>query len=592
MGTGTLSNNKAILKELFRNSFYVICLLELINSAASLTDSYFMGNYMGSLGMAAMGYARPFFSFTDIICGPLGLGMQIICSHYIGKGELGSAQKIFSGALTIGLAVSLLLAVFGYTNSTLISSMYGTGSSTAEVLPMADSYLKGLFLGVPAMVLFGILSPIVQLGSGKRIITISMFAQLIADVAGDALSIFVFQGGMFGLGLATAISYYFAVIPLLVYFFRGEKILEFRLSWMSFSDLKSISNAGASKAIKRICNTIKPIIMNALSLLLGASLALSVYSITNQVRDLLISFSAGVSSSILLIGALLYSQCDRDGLKCLSQIALSAIGGVSLLGVLCIAFSRPIANFFISDSEEVLQMAALSIRCVGIMIPFSTFNGVFISYEQIAQRFRSGRILSYLNRLILIVLTSALLGYLFGTNGLWWALPVSEFLNFVIVLLLIMKRNGKFPRKALDLLCLAPDFGFKPEDYIEITLRSKEDVTDFENTLIDFCINHEIDYRRSYFSQLALEELAMNVITHGFPKCRNTPVIHIWITYDKGDIKLRFQDNCPGFNVMKYCTELRQANPERCVGLRLISKISKEMSYVNSLETNNLIITI
>ncbi len=83
--TGTITSNKVILRRVFFNAFFVMCFLEIMNSAASLIDSYFMGNYIGTVGMAAMGYARPFFSFVDIICGPLGLGMQLVCSHYIGK---------------------------------------------------------------------------------------------------------------------------------------------------------------------------------------------------------------------------------------------------------------------------------------------------------------------------------------------------------------------------------------------------------------------------------------------------------------------------------------------------------------------------
>ena len=68
--------------------------------------------------------------------------------------------------------------------------------------------------------------------------------------------------------------------------------------------------------------------------------------------------------------------------------------------------------------------------------------------------------------------------------------------------------------------------------------------------------------------------------------------MHVWLTYDNGDIILRFQDNCPGFNVMKHCSALAEANPESSVGLRIVSKISKRMNYVNSLGTNNLMITI
>lgn len=254
--------------------------------------------------------------------------------------------------------------------------------------------------------------------------------------------------------------------------------------------------------------------------------------------------------------------------------------------------SLGIAGFFISDSEEALTMAARSIRCVGFMIPFSTFNGMFIAFQQIMQRYRLVNLLSFLNRLFLIVAVSALFGFLFGTDGLWLALPVSEMLNALVSLPVVKRLTGRFPRSAYDLMCLPEDFGYSTGDYIEVSISGTEDIFALQDAVKEFCDNHGTDAKRSFYAQLALEELAMNVIRHGFPKCRRAPEIHVWILYSSGDINMRFQDNCPGFNVMKFCSELQQQSPEHCVGLRLVSRIAKDMSYVNSLGTNNLTITI
>lgn len=591
MISGTVTDNKAILKKLFIGAFIVKCLMEIMNSAASLIDTWFVGNYIGSAGVAATGYARPFFSFVDILCGPLGLGMQLTCSAQIGKGEIDRANKVFSGSLSIGIVLSVLLAVVGYANSTAVASLYGKAS--AEIVPLAGDYLKGLFLGAPAMIVHGILAPIVHLSDGKKKISLSIIMQFAADVVFDALSVFVFHGGMFGLGLATALSYYASLIPLVVYFIRDDAIFKPYPALLSASDLKTIYRSGRSMAIKRVCNTVKPMILNGLSLLLGAVLALSVYSVTNMVRDTLISFSAGTANAVILIGALLYGQRDRESLRALSRLAVKSIYYIAAVCALVIVCARPIATLFMQDSEEIISMTAMSIRCVGLMIPFSAMNGLIIAMMQITKRLRLVSILSYLNRLVLIVGTSVLLGVLFGPAGMWWALPVSEILTLLISLIILTKKCGRFPRSAFDLLALDDDFGYHPEDYIEISIRSAEDVATLQDGVKGFCEKHGIDKRRTFFTELALEELAMNVITHGFPKCKNkTPEIHVWIVYEDGNVKLRFQDNCPGFNVMKKCSELQNMSRENCVGLRLVCKISQSMNYTNTLNTNNLFITV
>lgn len=596
MISGTITDNKTILKKLFISAFIVKCLMEIMNSAASLIDTWFVGNFIGSAGVAAAGFARPFFSFVDILCGPLGLGMQLACSARIGKGEIDRANRIFSGSLTIGIPVSVILTVFGYTNSGLVASLYGKAS--ADIAPLAGDYLKGLFLGTPAMIVHGILSPIVHLSAGRKKITLSIVVQFAADVVFDALSVFVFHGGMFGLGLATALSYYFSLIPLVVYFIREDAIFKPYPSLLSVSDMKAIYRSGRSMAIKRISNTVKPIILNGLSLLLGAVLALSAYSVTNIVRDILISFSAGTANAVILIGALLYGQKDRESLRTLSRLAFRSIGFIAAICALVIVFAQPIAGMFVKDtgepdSGELIRMTTMSIRCVGLMIPFSTINGLIIAMMQITQRNKLVSIMSYLNRLFMIVGVSALFGVLFGTVGMWWALPFNEIFTLVILLIVLTKKNGRFPRSSFDLLALDGDFGFRPEDYIEISIRRAEEVVTLQNRVKDFCEKHGIDAHRTFFTELALEELSMNVIKHGFPKCANKdPEIHVWIIYEDGNIKLRFQDNCPGFNVMKKCSELENMSRENCVGLRLVRKISKDMNYTNTLDTNNLFITV
>lgn len=581
-----------MLKKLYTSVFVSFFMIELMNSTASLIDAYYIGNYVGSMGIAASGLARPFYSLVGILGGLFGLGMQLLCSDHIGKGKMEPAQKVFSGTLLTATALSVLLTLLGFFHPDSVTLLFGRAQATEEVAFLTEEYLKGLFIGAPAMVIFGVLSPIVQLGSGKKIIICSMVVQFVADVVGDALNVAVYHGGMFGFGTATALSYCSALIPLLLYFLKRDAIVKLRLSLLPLSDLRVIVRSGWSKALKRICSTLKPLILNRLSLLLGTSLALSAYSITGQVRDVLISYSAGTAGAAMLLGTLLYGQNDRDGLRILSDIAMKTVWLAAALGGVCILFAKTIAGIFIKDSAEVLNMAAFSIRCIGIMIPFSTMNGLNISFMQITKRFRLVNVLTYLNRLILIVLTTAVLGAVLGTDGLWWALPVSEILNVMITLLIVRHISGAFPRKAIDWLCLEPDFGFEEADYLELSVQNAEDVTSMLDSVKGFCAGHGIDSRRSFFTQLAFEELTMNVIKHGFPLCKETPIIHIWITYEKGDMKIRIQDNCPGFNVMRHCSELQKISRERCVGLRIVSSISKEMSYMNMLNTNNLIITI
>lgn len=584
-------SRKKILIRVFWGAFWVASLIELINSAASSIDYYYVGHYVGSLGIAAMSLVRPFFSFTGIIGGPLGLGLQLVCSSHIAKGETNRAQKVFNGVFALGLICSTIFAILGIIFTGSLITMYGTKNGVAEVLPFAKDYLRALFIGAPAIILYAVMTPTIQLVDGKKRVTASMIMHIIVAVTGDAVSVFIVKGGMFGIGLATSISYYVALIPYIHYLTRKDAIFGIKMTFMGFEDLKNVLNSGSSVAIKRVCNTLKPVILNILSLLLGTTLAVSAYGITSQVRDILISFSAGVAGSVVLLGAVLYAEKNRASLEYLAKVALTGIGVITGIGVLLIIFSHRVAAIFVTDSKEVLDMASLSIRCVGLMIPLSTFNGVYISFMQITKRFKVVNILSFLNRIVLLVATSAVMGVAFGINGLWWAFPVSELINLIICLFITWKINGRFPTTITDFLCLPEDFGYKRSSCIDFSPKSIQDIPGMLDAIKKFCALHGVDSKRAFFTELVTEELTTNVIQHGFAKCKKKPLLAICLVFDNDTLYLRIEDNCPKFNVRDYCCELSNGDLAHGIGLKCVAKLAKDMQYMNALEINTISIT-
>ena len=70
--------------------------------------------------------------------------------------------------------------------------------------------------------------------------------------------------------------------------------------------------------------------------------------------------------------------------------------------------------------------------------------------------------------------------------------------------------------------------------------------------------------------------------------------IDIRVIVSGDHLTLRLRDDCPLFDV-KERGERWRSNPEdpsACIGIRMVTRISKELIYINTLGTNNLIVTI
>ena len=82
-------------------------------------------------------------------------------------------------------------------------------------------------------------------------------------------------------------------------------------------------------------------------------------------------------------------------------------------------------------------------------------------------------------------------------------------------------------------------------------------------------------------------------MNHGFTKDRKKHYLAVNVALRGDEISIRFQDDCKRFDPMERLKQIYE-NPDvtRNIGIRLITKIAKQMDYINTLKLNNLIIKV
>lgn len=94
-------------------------------------------------------------------------------------------------------------------------------------------------------------------------------------------------------------------------------------------------------------------------------------------------------------------------------------------------------------------------------------------------------------------------------------------------------------------------------------------------------------------SSLAFEELASNVVLYGFPLSSSAqPILDVRVVISENTLVIRMRDNCPRYDVTK---QIAAVNDEDCdplhnIGTRVLSKIAFDIKYLNTFDTNNLIV--
>ena len=100
---------------------------------------------------------------------------------------------------------------------------------------------------------------------------------------------------------------------------------------------------------------------------------------------------------------------------------------------------------------------------------------------------------------------------------------------------------------------------------------------------------HGSGNRIATYASLAVEELAGNVIKYGFSD-GNPHHISVKLKKDGDQWILRLRDDCPGFDPVVYARNITPEQKESHYGIRMIYSLADEVTYLNTLSLNNLII--
>ena len=139
---------------------------------------------------------------------------------------------------------------------------------------------------------------------------------------------------------------------------------------------------------------------------------------------------------------------------------------------------------------------------------------------------------------------------------------------------------------------MKPSFGIPPERNLSLFIHSMEEVSETAEKVQKFCDDNNIDEKTGYYAALSLEEMAGNVVQHGFTKDRKAHSIDLRIVHKGNDVIMRIRDNCTAFNPTARASALELGDDFRNIGIHLAFRAASRVSYQNLLGLNVLTISI
>ena len=239
-------------------------------------------------------------------------------------------------------------------------------------------------------------------------------------------------------------------------------------------------------------------------------------------------------------------------------------------------------------------MTVMGFRLLPLCMPLAVISLAFACYAQAAQKKTMSVVLPVIDGFVGVSVCSLFLIPLMKMNGLYIANILNGVICLIVIVLFAWKDCGHFPKSVEDLAAIPADFGAREADRLDISVHNLEEVTNVSERIVLFCRDHGVDRKRAVYAGLALEEMAGNVVQHGFTKGRRRDhTIDLRVIYDQEkNIILRIRDDCLPFNPEDMSRLREPEDPLHNVGIRVVFNIAKDIRYQYVLGLNVLTLTI
>ena len=585
------SNTRMIRSLLFRLLPYQV-LLAAVGAVNGLVSSYFAASCVGVSAMSAVGLYNPLNLLLQAIGTMLVGGAVILCGKYMGQNRQDRLRNAFSLDLTLAAVVSLAFTALFL----LLGALDLTGFLTRDgaVRPLFNRYLLGQAIGVFPVILGSQLAAFLSLENrGGRTVAATLI-YIAVNLVLNVLFVRLLRWEAFGLALASSLGLWAFLLTQAQYFLSGRSHLRASFKGLDWSESRDILRIGLPGAAGTGYQTVRGLIVNWLLGAFVGSAGISALAAANNLLGLVWAIPTGMLAVSRMMISVSVGEEDRQSLTDVLRVAFRSFVPLmfAVAGALILC-AVPLTRLLFRDpAEPVYRMTVMGMRLLPLCMPLAIVCTHLTCYAQVSGRSGLVHLSSLLDGVVCVALFTAVLIPALGMSAVYLA----NILNGLAVPLLFVafawRKAGRFPRSMEELLAVPESFGAAADERMDLTVRSMEDVVSVSRRVQGFCLDRGVDARRAYLAGLAMEEMAGNIVSHGFSKDRKRHSVDVRVVRKDDSVILRIKDDCVPFDPGERQKLAEGDDITKNIGIRMVFKTAKDVRYQNILGMNVLTVRI
>ena len=332
-----MQRNEYVLKNMFGSFFLATVMSALMSQLGGMTDSIVVTHLVSPDALSVVRIWQPLASCMFIIIGMMSAGARFLSARGIGAQNYDKVNQVFNNHLYYVVSSTLLVIA---------------------LLPMLKPYIHADMFAIFIAAVCGVPISYIITNGNPRLITRRIVISQILNVIFDLLLCGVFDMGMVGASVASALGNLLAFTSLVGYMRKNSKIFRLRRpeKICSIKQYRECFSIGLPMLISALLAPALAFTMNSLVVgKLGAD-GMYIFTIYFQVNGICMLALSGSNTAISDIGGILLGEEDYDSFRLLTRRIFRMLVLVMVaVSLLIFLFPDVLARIYGADDHLIAQ---------------------------------------------------------------------------------------------------------------------------------------------------------------------------------------------------------------------------------------------
>ncbi|WP_324825374.1 MATE family efflux transporter [Sinanaerobacter sp. ZZT-01] len=435
MNLENIQNNK--IKTILQFSIPSIIAM-VLTSLITVADGFFIGNYVGKEGLAAVNLGLPIVYLYLAVGLMVSVGGVATAGMALGGKDIRTCNRIFNQTIGTAVAATVLLSLIMLL---CIEPMLQLLDADMQVAGFFKDYYGIMLLELPIMVINTSFGMFIR-GEGKpqyfmQVNILSVFLNILLDY----LFVRWTDWGVKGVAVSSLLAAVVTLLCILYFFIKKSNVYKFRRFNFSKEVLKDTLLNGSSEFVGEMSMSISMFAYNYVILKNIGVDGVTAFTIVGYIAYLfsmvVIGFGQGASPLIsFTYGA--KEHLLAASLRKITNFMVLLAGAVLILLVLL--GSGWYSSLFVK-SNVVEQMVNSGIMIYAASFLFSGINVITSFYFTSIGKAKESAIISSARGLVILLICIFTLPPLLGMTGVWIVAPLTELLTLFLSLFFIEQES-------------------------------------------------------------------------------------------------------------------------------------------------------